>query len=151
EYTGPILPGPGLSAVTRLSPPVSVNRHIGLARIDRLFSGGAQRLMGRYASSSTDRPDFRWTPFTAFISGIEEATRGLALSLATTVRPSMLNELRFGYTEDDLFLGRAHPEIPLLTVLDGTTVPGSIVFSRFTNNVTTWQAVDNVTLTHGRR
>jgi hypothetical protein len=150
EYPGPVLPGPALTSTLRLSPPVSVNRHIGMARVDRVFSGGASRLMGRFVDTGTDRPDFQWTPFTAFTSGIEQTTRGLVLAFATTHGATAVNEVRFGYTRDDLALGRAHPAIPLLTAVDGTTLPGSTVFSRFVNDVSSWQVLDNFTRTHGR-
>src|SRR5258705_7355288 len=125
EYPAPAIVGSGLAAVVPFTPPVSVDRSVALARVDRLLSGGAHHLMGRLAITDTSRPDFQWTPYKNFVSGIDESTYSFALSLESALRPALINEFRFGGGLDDLNLARPHREIPLLTSSDGTTLPGS--------------------------
>jgi hypothetical protein len=107
-------------------------------------------LLGRIAITDTSRPDFQWTPYKDFVSPFSEKTYSGMIGLESTLRPTLVNELRFAATEDDLSLNRPHSEIPLLTSSDGTTLPGSPVFSQFTNAIRSWQLLDNVTHASGR-
>ena len=56
-----------------------------------------------------------------------------------------------GSVLDNFDLDRPHSEIPILTVTSASvTLPGSPVFSVFTNRIHTWEALDNLTHAQGR-
>ena len=149
QFAPPLVNGTGLTAPYVAAPPVTVDRPTGLVRLDHLFGGGSERLMGRFSSTDTSRPDFQWTPYKDFSSGLSERTYSVAVSLESSLKPGLINELRFGGTIDDLNLDRPHREIPILTVAN-VSLPGSPVFSRFTNRIETGELLDNLTWTHGR-
>ena len=149
EFAPPLVSGIGATGVYRAAPPVSIDRPSGIGRIDRLFGNGKHRLTGRLAAADVSRPDFEWTPYKAFVSGANESSYSVAVSLQSALTPRSTNELRFGSILDNFNLDRAHGEIPILTV-SGVTLPGSPVFSIFTNRIHTTEALDNYTRTQGR-
>ena len=79
-----------------------------------LSRGGAERLMARLAVGQTSQPDFIWSPYPAFVSGLNEPALNLAVSLTSSVRPQLSNDFRFGWSRDAIEWNRAHPEIPSL-------------------------------------
>ncbi|MCW5977364.1 MAG: TonB-dependent receptor [Bryobacteraceae bacterium] len=150
RYPAPVAEGPGLSGLVRLSPPVTVDRHLSLLRADQLLAGGAHRLMGRIAMARLSRPDFVWTPYEDFASGLDQDTNSFAFSLLTSPRPNLTNEAKVGRSWDKLNLDRPHSQIPILSSFDGTILPGSPVFSVLRHRSRNWELLDNVIWARGR-
>ena len=135
-------------AALRLAPPVSVDRYFVLERLDYLR--GRQRVMGRFAAAGLSRPDFIWTPYKDFVSGLEQDTYSFALAHVTTLRPHLGNEIRFGWSADTLGWDRARPDFPTLGSLDGTVLPGSPAFYAFRNRGRGVEFVENLLWTSDR-
>ena len=165
EFAPPALDeGDGITSNLTVRPPVSINRYLLLERADYVSPSGAQRLMGRVAVARRSHPDFIWYPYEDFISGLTQPTFSLALSHVSTLGPTLINELRFGWSHDDLRWDRPHPEIPTLGIirtlqgpedtpedlLRPTLLPGSPAFYGFRNRSRNWELNDNVLWTEGR-
>ena len=154
QFPAPVVVSSGLIATATFAPPVSVDQSTALERIDYNSRDGLNRVMGRVAISRHSRPDFIWTPYKDFISGLNENTLGLAVSYVRALRPGLMNEAKLGRTTDDLGWNRPHPEIPTLSLPDGqggqVSLPGSPAFYAYSNQNHTWEMLDNLTWTHGR-
>jgi outer membrane receptor protein involved in Fe transport len=133
-----------------LAPPVAVNRTLAIERLDYTRPGGKDRVMGRLMLNRFEEPDFIWSPYPAFTSVLNENTWALGGSYIHSFKPDLTNEVRLGYSSDDLHWNRPHPEIPTLISLDGTTLPGSAAFYAYKNVNSSWELLDNLTWTHGR-
>jgi hypothetical protein len=142
--------GQSLYGVMSFSPPVSVDRWQALPRVDYTTKSGAHRFSGRVALARLSRPDFVWSPYRDFIAGFNQNDTSLAVSLTSILRPGMTNEARLGRSWGSMALRRPHPEIPALTTADSVTLPGSQIFSEFTNDTGNWEMLDNVLLVQGR-
>ncbi len=148
----PLASNPLIGTAT-LTPPVSVDRWLGLQRID--YQRGPDQLLARLAVSRVSRPDFIWSPYPDFISGLDDSTVSLAVNYQRTLTAKLLNEAKFGYSSDGLEFNRAHPEIPTLMVTDGTrtrpstSLPGSNAAYSYLNNVHYWEVIDNLVWTRG--
>jgi hypothetical protein len=149
-----------LTAEETLSPPVAVNRTLAIERLDYNTPDGKDRVMGRVVINLMGEPDFIWTPYKAFISPLNENTVDAGGSYIHTFLANLTNEVRLGYSTDDLGWNRPHPEIPTLTTQDtylvngveqsGVTLPGSPAFYSYKNVNNSWEALDNVIWTHGQ-
>jgi len=133
-----------------VSQPVTLDRIFALARADYLFSGGLRRITGRVAVNRISRPDFIGTPYTQFISPLEEPNVSAVLSFVSALSPNLINEAKAGYSFDDLHWDRSHPEIPTLVSNDGTLLPGAPPIFPFRNRTRNWEFLDNVTWTRRR-
>lgn len=136
------------SAIVNLSPPIDVDRLLGLERLD--YVKGQQRLMARLAVSLLSRPNFIWSPYKDFDSALNDNTTGLALAWVRSLRPDLTNELRGGPSSDNLYWNRPHPEIPTLMSGDGALLPGSYAAYAFKNHSRNWEILDNVLWSRGR-
>ena len=157
-------PGNGLTSDISVRPPISIDRYLTLGRADWVSPSGAHRLMGRVAVARLSRPDFIWYPYEDFISPLKQPTLSLALSHVSVVGPALTNELRFGWSRDDLRWDRARPDIPTLGVgttlqaagdvpedrLRRTLLPGSPAFYGFRNRTRNWELNDNLLWVRGR-
>jgi hypothetical protein len=151
DYPLPPIAGSGPTAIVRLAPPATVDRHLSLLRVDQLFGGGTHRLMGRLASARLSNADFNWSPYQGFTSGLEQRTNSVALALVTTPRSNLTNEAKVGRSWDDLDVDRPNPQIPILSpAQDGTSLPGSTLFSVIRHSTVNWELLDNLIWTHGR-
>jgi outer membrane receptor protein involved in Fe transport len=150
EFPAPTVAN-GLSPTGTLtmSPPVAVNRTLAMARID-YAPNAHDRITGRLSFARLGEPDFIWSPYSAFISPLEEDTTSFALTWQRSLTPALTNEAKFGYSTDNLYWNRAHPEIPTLLSGDGTTLPGSPAFYSYKNLSNTWEVLDNLVRAHGR-
>jgi hypothetical protein len=94
----------------------------------------------------TAQPDFIWTPYQDFVSGLNEPVLNLAGSLTSSIRPQLSNDLRFAWGRDATEWNRAHPEIP--TLFDSSPqdviLPGSPAFYAFRARNSTFQLGDEV-------
>ena len=74
----------------------------------------------------------------------------LGLTGTHSFRPNLTNEIRAGYSRDDLHWNRPHSEIPTLVSEDGVTLPGSPAFYGYRNINGTTEFLDNVIWARGR-
>jgi hypothetical protein len=132
-----------------IAPPVAVDRTLAMARLDYAIDA-KDRLTGRLSVARTGEPDFIWSPYRDFISPLEQDTAGLGISWQRSITPALTNEAKLGYSTDNLYWNRAHPEIPTLASGDGTTLPGSPAFYAYKNLSNTWEVLDNLIRSHGR-
>ena len=133
-----------------VSPPTTVSRYLTIQRVDYRPRGGADLITGRLAYASLARPDFIWSPYEDFVSGLDQDSVGLGVAYMRTLRPGLTNEAKLGWNRDTLGWDRAHPEIPTLVSGDGVTLPGSPAFYAYRNQNPTWELLDNVTWSRGR-
>jgi hypothetical protein len=143
-----------LTGLTTLTPPVSVDRWLGLQRVD--YQRGPDQLLARLSIARVSRPDFIWSPYPDFTSGLDENTVSLAFGYQRTISPQALNEAKFAYSSDSLSWHRENPQIPTLSPRDGTraipvntTLPGSPAVYSYQNKNHYWEAIDNFTWTRG--
>jgi hypothetical protein len=151
-YPAPPVTDRNLPTATRIfTPPVSIDRTLLLQRLDWRPEGGRHQVMGRFGLGAVDRPDFIWSPYSDFVSGLEQNTYSVAVNWQTSFSPSWHSETRFGWVRDHLHWERAHPEIPTLVEgFEGVFLPGSIAFYGFSNPNTGIEINQNLIRTQGR-
>ena len=125
KFPGPVVTSLKLADNYTVAPPVVVDRTIALERFDFSPKSGKDHFMARLALARFGEPDFFWTPYPDFTSGINQHTTGIAGNWQRTWTPRLTTELKASYSDDNLWWDRAHPEIPTLGSSDGTTLPGS--------------------------
>jgi hypothetical protein len=150
EYPGPALNTTSLIAPYTVAQPVVVDRLIALERGDYTTKGGRDHLMVRLAIQRLSEPDFIWSPYAAFTSGLNENTTGIAGNWMHTWSPRVTSELKLNYSDDDLWWNRAHPDVPTLVSGDGTTLPGSPAFYAYKNLNRTTQGIYSTVWTRNR-
>jgi hypothetical protein len=152
EFPPPPVQGGGkIAAPLTVAPPVTINRWFGSERFDGQSQSGAQRLMGRVTLESDSQPDFIWSPYRDFISGLRQPALSFASNLTSTLTPGLSNELRVGITSDAIEWARAHPEIPTLVATgDGVLLPGSLAFYGFRNREHVLELSDELYRVSGR-
>jgi hypothetical protein len=128
---------------------VSLNRHLALGRMD--YAGTTHRGIGRLSAARTSRPDFLWSPYPDFVSGLVQATYGILFSGVASLRPGTANEFRAGWSSDRIEWHRAHPEIPTLASFDGTVLPGSAGFYDYRNRGWGLEIADSFAWSTGRQ
>ena len=125
----PATPGLGTTASESLTAPVTIERWLANERMDRSWGEGASHWMGRATFFRFARPDYIWSPFAAFRSGLDLNTNSFASAYIRSWRPTLITELRLGYSTDATGWNRAHPEIPLLqTPLGNFGSPANYAF-----------------------
>jgi hypothetical protein len=130
------------------SPPISINRALALQRIDLI--AGQHRLTGRIAVASVSRPDFLWSPYSAFTSALNQPAVTAGILLTSEPRPALTSEFRAGWSRHRIGWNRPHPEIPTLSTIQGVSLPGSIAFYEFRNTNSQWEFGHNLAFLHGR-
>ena len=150
EYAPPTIVSQQLVGNYTVSPPVVVDRLVALERGDYLFNGGRDHLMGRVALGRTTEPDFIWTPYSAFVSGLHQHTTGGMANWTHTWTPRLTSELKVNYAVDTLWWNRAHPEVPTLASGDGVTLPGSPAFYEYRNRNSTPEAIFSTVWTRNK-
>ncbi len=151
QYPSPA-PGDGRNFIQLLpfEQPVSVDRKLALERGDWVSKRGADRVFGRVSINRVARPDFIWTPYKDFVSGLNQHTLGVAVGWTRTLSPRVVNEAKAGWSRDNLWWDRAHPEVPTLQSADGVALPGSPAFYAYRNDNKTWEFLDSLIWTRGR-
>ncbi len=137
--------GPPDSALpVLLSAPSSLNRNLGLLRLDAQTQDGSRRLMLRAAISYFDRPDYYWSPYPDFVSGFSERAQSVAASLVSSMRSHASNEIRVERTGDLLRIENNNQNLPALSA-GGVALPISTSPFAYLNNNRGWHFVDNFT------
>jgi len=140
--------------IATMAPPIELNRVVALERVDYLSRNGAHHLMGRLAISRLSRPDFIWSPYPQFSSGLDENTTALGLAAVSNLNPALTNEIRGGISGNLTEFHRAHPDIPTLiaTGSDSNQVilPGSLAAYSYRDHSRNGELVDNVVWSRGR-
>lgn len=147
-YAPPVVGGNGVTGSLRIAPPVSVDRSLLIERMD-WNRGSRDRVTGTLLLSRVGRPDFIWTPYPDFVSPLRQNTWRLSGSHIHTFSPSLVNEARAAFSNDDLHWDRPHPEVPTLVSGDGVTLPGSPAFYAYKNVGKSTELLDNLTWTRG--
>jgi hypothetical protein len=154
QYAPPPVDGTGASVAMTFNPPATVNRTTGIERLDYASPEGGERWMARLAVSSASRPDFIWSPYPAFVSGLRQTAANLAISSITTLRPNLLNEARLGISREGFAWSRAHADVPTLLTQDAqnneVVLPGSLATSSYRNHDRGAEFGDNVQWSQGR-
>jgi outer membrane receptor protein involved in Fe transport len=151
EYPGPVINSPqgNLYAPYTVSPPVVENRLILLERGDYTSKSGNDRLMARLVIDRYNEPDFSWTPYTQFITPLDQNTTGIAGNWTHSYTPRLTSELKLSYSDDDLWFNRAHPEVPTLD--DNLfTLPGSPLFYSYQNQNKSFESIYSAVWTRRR-
>ncbi|MBK5290274.1 MAG: TonB-dependent receptor, partial [Acidobacteriia bacterium] len=139
------------TAILTIAPPVSINRWLALERLDYKPAASRHQVMGRFSLSRLDRPDFIYSPYPDFVSGLTQNTYSVAVQWQTSIKPRLINEARLGWGRDELRWDRAHPEVAtLLEGFEGTTLPGSLAFYEFRSPNSSWEFNDTLTWAQGR-
>ena len=152
EFPPPTVQDRGkIAAPLTVAPPVTIKRWFASERFDAQSRSGAQRLMSRVTLESDSQPDFIWSPYRNFISGLRQPALSFASNLTSTLRPGLSNELRGSITSDAIEWDRAHPEIPtLVSTGDRVLLPGSLAFYGFRNREHVLELSDEVFRVFGR-
>lgn len=133
KYPAPVVATTGVTGNYTVAPPVVTDRLLALERVDYAPKSGRDHFMGRLALARTSQPDFVWSPYPDFISGLHQNTASVAANWQRSWTPRVTSELKLGFGDDNLWWDRAHPEIPTLSVGDGTQLPGSPAFYAYRN------------------
>lgn len=150
KYPAPLINSAKLIAEYKIEAPVVVNRMLLLERGDYTFRGGRDHLMARLAIARVKQPNFIWSPYPDFISALQQNTTGIAGNWTHTITPRITSELKFSYSDDNLWWDRAHPEIPTLSSGDGALLPGSPAFYAYRNHNHNPQAIYSTVWTRNR-
>jgi hypothetical protein len=155
EFPAPAVVSNGATGSYTIAPPVVVDRLIALERGDYTTKSGQDHFMARLALSRTSEPDFIWTPYPQFVSGLYENTDGIATNWQRSWTPRLTSEFKLSYTGDDLWWNRAQPQIP--TLLDNsafeaipTTLPGSPAFYAYRNDSRSFETIYSMVWTRNK-
>ncbi len=134
QYPAPAVQSNDLVAGYTAAQPVVVDRATLLERGDYTTRDGSNRFLARLAVNKLTEPDFIWSPYKDFTSGLHQDTYAGAANWMRTWTPRLTSELKFSYSDDTLYWDRAHPEVPTLSSGDGTVLPGSPAFYAYRNH-----------------
>src|SRR5207302_1150864 len=144
----PKVAGSAVTGKLDLAAPVEISRTLAIQRFD--YFAASDQVMARAMVSLLEQPDFIWTPYPDFVSALHQNTMSIGITHTHTFRPSLTNEARAGYSDDDLHWNRPHSEVPTLGTFDGVTLPGSPAFYAYKNRNRSWEFLDNVIWARGR-
>jgi hypothetical protein len=145
---------PFVAAVT-LSRSLSVDQWLALQRLDYSAPEQGHHVSVRMASSNLSRPDFIWSPYRSYVSGMQQPVYNAAANWTSTIRPTITNQFSAGWSYERLSWARAHPEVPTLAVTGGNPaaiplLPGSPAAYSMDNSGRYLQSYDNATIVRGR-
>ncbi len=149
-YPSPVVNPNLLEASYKVNAPTVVDQLTALERGDYIFGGGRDHLMGRVNVARLGEPDFIWSPYKAFTSGLNENTEGAEVNWMRSWSPRLTSELKLGYSDDNLWWNRANPQIPTLVSSDNVTLPGSSAFYAYRNHNQSLQPIFDATWTRNR-
>ena len=142
--------GPGsTTGILDIARPLSINRSLALARLD--YSRGEDTYLARVSIQRLSRPDFIWSPYPGFTSGLDDNAISVVGGYQHSFTPALLNEVRGGFNSENLGWNRANPDVPTLNIQDNLTItPGSPAYFTYGNKNLSGELLDNLTWTHGR-
>jgi hypothetical protein len=109
-----------------LSAPSSLNQYLGISRLDAETPDGLHHLLLRAAVSRFDRPDYYWTPYTAFTSGFSQNTLNIAGGTVDQITERVVNEARVAWGSDLLLIDHNNNGLPDLSTALTACSPGSL-------------------------
>jgi hypothetical protein len=153
----PVAGGEPFAGIAQLSPLAVVTRPFSMNRLDGNF--GDLRYFARTIDARTSQPDFIWSPYSPFISGLSQGADGVAAEItwAPSSHPGLATQARFGLTYDRIGWDRAHPELPTLLILSGNPgaesplLPGSPAAYSYSYRSRTAEFGSNTVLHTGRQ
>ena len=152
----------GAYVIGSVTPTTTLNRFLGLERLDFQRSQSKHQLSVRLAGGWMSEPDFYWSPYPGFSTELTDRTAGISGNLRTALSPRVTNELRFAWTYNKLAFPRPHPEIPNLVTEDcaqppqgkpvcgGVWLPQAGILYGYENRFQTYQIAENVSWMRGR-
>jgi hypothetical protein len=113
-------------------PPISLNRWLAVERLDYSSASGFVHGAFRIAAEYLSRPDFIWSPYPDYVSGMTQPTASFTSNW--TFQPkggSSVNHLTVSWSYENLNWNRARPDVPTLVVSGGNSgllpiLPGSL-------------------------
>ena len=143
------------TADVTLSPPVSINQWLALERFDYAAPSGRQHVSLRLAVADLDRPDFLWSPYRDFISGLGQPVYNVAAAWSSQLTTTLVNRVGAAWSDERLAWSRADPQVPTLAVLGGNPgatplLPGSPAAYGEDNSSRYFQLHDDATQVRGR-
>jgi hypothetical protein len=152
KYPGPTIVSPtgAVTAKYTVEQPVVVDRLIALERGDLTTNGGRDHIFGRLNIARLTEPDFLWYVYPDFTSPLHQNTTGAAGNWMHTWTPRLTSEFKLSYSDDNLFWGRAHPEVPILQSGDGVLLPGSQGQYDYKNRNKSFEAIYSMIWTRNR-
>ena len=166
QYRPPLPTGAGtdcgsLSATYNARIPLQFDRLLGLGRVDYLAPSHTYRILGRLSVSRYDEPDFIYSIYPGFSSGLAINSTGATLAHLWTPRSNKSNELRFGFRHETQGWNRANPAVPEFTITTGSdngkfypfgfSLPGSPTPYGFHYKVDSGDLSDVFTIALGRQ
>jgi hypothetical protein len=138
------------------NPPVPYHRWLLLERLDWASRGGLTHGSLRIAAARAGQPDFIWSPYPDYVSGLTQPVVGAATNW--TFQPKSgdsVNRVTASWSYEDLAWSRAHPEVPTLVASGGnlstpTILPGSLAGYGLTDRNRTGEIHDDQTWVRGR-
>jgi len=133
--------------------PETLDRSLGLLRLDYISPSGRQRIFGRVNINRVTRPDFIWSPYRQFVSPLKDPAYSGVVSDVFALSPRLTNEGKASFSSDGLHWDRANAQIPGLLTRFGAavTLPGPYrQIYPFRNQTKNVEALDNLVWTSGR-
>lgn len=151
----PVPNSPALVAGVTLTQPVSLNQWLGLQRFDYSPPDGATHLTLRLLASNVSQPDFIWSPYPDYVSGLTQRVYNIALNWTQSLGAALTNQAVAGWNDERLSWNRANPQVPTLIVTGGNpgqipVLPGSPSAYSFDNSSRYFQLYDNLNAIRGR-
>ena len=119
------IPGDPFLGTARLRPAVVVKRPFFMNRLDGVANSWRYYL--RILDARLEQPDFIWSPYPDFISGLSQGTDGVVAGFTVTPTARSAAETKLAISKDSIGWDRAHPEVPTLLVLAGNPGTGNPV------------------------
>jgi hypothetical protein len=135
--------------------PVALNRWLGVGRADYASRNGSLHGTFRAAVSRLEQPDFLWSPYPNFISGLTQPALNLATSWTKPLSAGTVNQLTAAFDSETLEWNRAHPDMPTLFGSGGNlglapVLPGSLAAYGLNNRNRTFDIHDEHVMVRGR-
>ncbi len=149
RFAAPIAAGASGFGEVVIRPPLKIDHISGLERVDFASSSGRRHSFVRVQEDRLSQPDFIWSPYPDFTSGLDQSLSGFAFSTVVSNSPHLTEEFRAAFTADKLGWNRAHPEIPAISVQGTDVRMGSPANYGFQNSGKTAEFSANWSFTRG--
>ena len=129
--------------------PDTVIRTIAMERLDYTPASDKDRIFARLSIYRQSQPDFIWSPYAAFQSGLDSNTTSWAVGDTRTFGRWLTGEIRAGFETDLMGWKKPDSNIPTLAV-PGVTLPGSPANYFFRNHGKSGELNASVIATAGK-